>query len=92
MTTDSVVSLLPVAAELFSHAIPHLRHLRIDDDKGNEVEPPSRLIPKKWVISGLIVSVAGGTLIIWYVFGYEGIKPWATLFAFFFGGMTSLLG
>lgn len=58
----------------------------------DEVEPASRLVPTSWVVTGLIVSVVGGTIIVWVVFGYEGIKPWATLLGFVLGGAMSLLG
>ena len=58
----------------------------------NDVETPDRLVPTRWVLSGLAASVIIGTLLVWMVFGDEGIKPWATLIGFAVGGLLSILG
>ena len=97
MTADSLVSLTPVVGEMTSHLLNAFKYdapaLGITGVKSDEeVEPPARLIPRRWVIWGLIISVFGGTLIVWVVFGYDGIKPWATLLGFALGGAMSLLG
>ncbi|CCA72935.1 related to Iron transport protein 1 [Serendipita indica DSM 11827] len=97
MTADSLVSLTPVFGEIVSHLLKSFKYdapiLGIAGVKSDEeVEPPARLIPRRWVIWGLVISVTGGTLIVWLVFGYEGIKPWATLLGFALGGAMSLLG
>jgi F0F1-type ATP synthase assembly protein I len=107
MTIDSITSILPIAGEFLSMIGTQLRYTaslntsvnrpspiqdrrsKKDDD---EVEPLSRLIPTRWVLTGLIASVVFGTVVVWMVFGYEGIKPWATLLGFLMGGAMSLLG
>jgi membrane protease YdiL (CAAX protease family) len=70
--------------------------LRDTDGEGEEgsgeTETPDRLVPAKWVLSGLAGSIVLGTVLVWAVFGHEGIKPWATVVGFLFGGVLSLLG
>lgn len=61
-------------------------------DEIPEDEPESRLVPDRWVWGGLITSIIVGTLLVWIVFGYEGIKPWATVLGFLMGGVLSHLG
>jgi hypothetical protein len=97
MTADSLISIIPVATEFVFNIIPIFKSnpnigkgLKLTRD--GEVEPPSRLVPGSWVLSGLGLSVIGGTAIIWFVFGYDGIKPWATVLGFMLGGGMSLLG
>ena len=58
----------------------------------SEVETPDRLVPYSWVLWGLGASVLFGTILVWAVFGHEGIKPWATLLGFALGGLLSVLG
>ncbi|KAH7919509.1 OPT superfamily oligopeptide transporter [Leucogyrophana mollusca] len=93
MCADSVVSLLPVIREyvvkLFSSYNP-AKAGNVHED--HEVETEDRLVPMRWVINGLIGSIALGTLLVWLVFGDEGIKPWATLIGFVMGGLLSILG
>lgn len=43
-----------------------------------EHEPPNRLVPLPWVLWGLGGSGVLGVGLVWYVFGDDGIKPWAT--------------
>ncbi|KAH8096690.1 OPT oligopeptide transporter protein-domain-containing protein [Cristinia sonorae] len=89
MCTDSLVSLAPVVTEIFTKRL-FLRHSSKDDDK--EVETEDRLVPMRWVTWGLGGSVVFGTVVVWLVFGDEGIKPWATLIGFGMGGLLSVLG
>jgi hypothetical protein len=98
MTVDSLTSLLPVVGEFISQ-ISHMVYKTADSQThfgrgaaSNEVEPPSRLVPTRWIVSGLIFSVTSGTIIVWLLFGSEGIKPWATFLGFVLGGGMSLLG
>jgi hypothetical protein len=98
LTVDSLISLLPVVGELFAQ-ISHVVYKTSDSQHSfgrgttsDEVEPPSRLVPGQWIISGLLFSVISGTVIVWSLFGSEGIKPWATLLGFVLGGGMSLLG
>ena len=97
MTVDSLVSLLPVVGEFLSQISVAFHKTSTEQDtsgsdQAGEVEPPSRLVPKKWITYGLLFSVVSGTIIVWFVFGSEGIKPWATVLAFVLGGGMSLLG
>lgn len=98
MCADSLVSLLPVAFEYIDDAIRPWRRgytgvrENTDQDKQHETETEDRLVPNKWVLIGLFFSVALGTLLVWIVFGHEGIKPWATLLGFILGGMLSIIG
>jgi hypothetical protein len=97
MTTDSLISIIPVATEfvfnmnsIFKSHANIMRGVNLTGD--GEVEPPSRLVPGSWILTGLGASVIGGTAIIWFVFGYEGIGPWATVLGFVLGGGMGLLG
>jgi hypothetical protein len=97
MTADSLISTVPVATEIILNMISTIRSNSIigrgvNSTHEGEVEPSSRLVPESWVWSGLGASVFGGTVIVWFVFGYEGIKPWATVLGFVLGGGMSLLG
>jgi hypothetical protein len=96
MSADSLISVIPVAAEFVEH-ISSFKNWTGPlagqiDSNGGEVEPPMRLIPKTWVVAGVIASVCSGTLVIWLVFGNEGIRWWATILGFGLGGVLSLLG
>ena len=97
MCSDSLVSLVPVLSELLRTKV----YLRLtgaaspdgDGDKENkEFEPDERLVPTSWVLWGLAGSILLGTVLVWAVFGDEGIKPWATLVGFVMGGLLSVLG
>lgn len=48
------------------------------DDDEPEDEPPERLVPDSWVTSGLVASSVLCVVLVWIVFGKEGIHPWAT--------------
>ncbi|KZT73505.1 OPT superfamily oligopeptide transporter [Daedalea quercina L-15889] len=96
MCSDSLVSLVPVIAETFYKKVWRgtvaLRDADGADGDDKEVEPPERLVPMRWVAWGLVGSVVFGTVLVWAVFGNEGIKPWATFTGFIMGGLLSVLG
>ncbi|KAH7884304.1 OPT oligopeptide transporter protein-domain-containing protein [Phlebopus sp. FC_14] len=97
MCADSLVSLLPVIQEYVVKLASSYRSVKLGDDnereeEDHEVETPDRLVPMRWVVNGLIGSIVVGTLLVWMVFGNEGIKPWATLIGFAMGGLLSILG
>ncbi|KAL0574740.1 OPT superfamily [Marasmius crinis-equi] len=94
MCADSFVSLAPVVFEYPARALwCNLRaEGRPTDKDDDEVETEDRLVPMSWVVTGGLVSVIIGTLIVGVVFGYKGIKPWATFIAFILGGVMSILG
>ncbi|KAI0636145.1 OPT oligopeptide transporter [Trametes polyzona] len=98
MCSDSVVSLVPV---IYGIVYTRLWKAAIglqDDDaassakESKEVETEDRLVPMRWVVWGLSGSIVLGTVLVWLVFGHEGIKPWATLIGFIMGGLLSVLG
>jgi hypothetical protein len=99
MCADSLVSLLPVVTEYVTHLLSaQISYLKLgyenaDSDKeDHECETEDRLVPVTWVIGGLIGSMIIGTILVYVVFGNEGIKPWATLIGFLMGGLLSILG
>ncbi|KAG9038516.1 hypothetical protein FS842_003263 [Serendipita sp. 407] len=98
MTADSLVSIIPIVLEFFSFVSASFTpkeeqaQRRSKPSHDGEVEPSSRLIPRNWVLTGLGGSIACGTMIVYLLFGYEGIKPWATLVGFALGAVLSLLG
>jgi len=90
MSVDSLVSLMPlVLGAVARFAAPSSGDDRreIDEDE----EPPSRLVPTKWVLVGGILSVIVGTFLVWIVFG-EATKPWATVVGYILAALLSLLG
>ncbi|KAI0648829.1 OPT oligopeptide transporter [Trametes meyenii] len=95
MCSDSLVSLVPVVYELVYTKLwrPAIGLSDGSTDKeSKEVETEDRLVPMKWVVWGLSGSILVGTLLVWLVFGHDGIKPWATLIGFVMGGLLSVLG
>ena len=92
MCADSIVSLMPLVAEFVTSAArsrtSRETHNDTDDD---EVETPERLIPISWVYWGFGISVTLGTIVLWMIFGNEGIKPWASLLGYVIGGLLSIL-
>ena len=99
MCADSLVSLLPVAAEyvitLLPTRISYAMYSQLGggaDKKDYECETEDRLVPIAWVVGGVCGSVVIGIILVWVVFGDEGIKPWATLIGFVMGGLLSILG
>ena len=93
MCADSFVSLIPAVQSSIAKVV-----LSIQKDgnalpeEDHDVETSDRLVPTRWVWGGLVTSVTVGTLLVWVVFGDEGIKPWATLIGFALGGLLSILG
>jgi len=95
MCADSLVSLLPIAYEYFARLLVLYGPAKFSKNELHEdyeLETSDRLVPVKWVINGLIVSIMVGTILVWMVFGNDGIKPWATLIGFLMGGLLSILG
>jgi hypothetical protein len=92
MCADSIVSLLPVVAEFAtSVARGWTLHETHNDTDDLEVEVPERLVPLQWVLWGTATSVTLGTIVLWTIFGDEGIKPWASLLGYAIGGLLSIL-
>jgi hypothetical protein len=92
MCADSLVSLLPVVIEFVTSVargwtLPET----YNDTDDLEVEVPERLVPLRWVLWGSGISVALGTIVLWMIFGNEGIKPWASLLGYAIGGLLSIL-
>ncbi|EIW84353.1 OPT oligopeptide transporter [Coniophora puteana RWD-64-598 SS2] len=92
MCADSAVSLLPVVHEYALKLLPSHNKDGAGEMEDLEVESEDRLVPFRWVGYGLGGSVVFGTVLVWAVFGDEGIKPWATLLGFVMGGLLSILG
>lgn len=92
MCADSFVSLLPVVHSVITKVVLSIPKAGNVPPEDHDVETPDRLVPTRWVLSGLVMSVIVGTLLVWVVFGDEGIKPWATLIGFAVGGLLSILG
>lgn len=93
MCADSLVSLLPVIYEFVHRTF--LRKSFSNDEvefEEEEIETEDRLVPTRWILWGTGASVIFGTLLVWAVFGNEGIKPWATVVGFALGGLLSILG
>ena len=63
-----------------------------EDDDDPEHEPPERLVPMSWVVWGLGVSAVLGILLVWLVFGADGIHPWATAVGLILASLLSLIG
>jgi hypothetical protein len=61
----------------------------VDDD---ETEPASRLVPGLWVVIGLCTSAVLGIVLVWLIFGNDGIRPWATATGLVLASVLSLLG
>ncbi|CAE6414382.1 unnamed protein product [Rhizoctonia solani] len=91
---DSFVSIVPTIYRLLKSAYLTLlsRRAVVVSEDVPENEPASRLVPNRWVWSGLFASVIVGTVLVWFVFGSEGIKPWATVLGFIIGAVLSHLG
>ncbi|KAI0303847.1 OPT oligopeptide transporter protein-domain-containing protein [Multifurca ochricompacta] len=82
MSSDSLVSLIPVAREYIGKLTSNREAVETED----------RLVPNRWVFWGIACSTVIGISIVWLVFGKEGIKPWATLISFVLGALLSILG
>lgn len=73
-------------------AIPPEEVAHTYEEGSKDTETSDRLVPRRWVVCGLLMSVVLGTMLVWVVFGAEGIMPWATIIGFLMGGLLSLLG
>jgi hypothetical protein len=65
---------------------------REEDESDPEHEPPHRLVPLSWVQWGLFGSAVLGVMLVWYVFGSDGIHPWATAVGLVLASVLSLIG
>ena len=45
-----------------------------------------------WVKLGLVVSAVLGVVLVWVVFGVDGIHPWATAVGLVLASVLSLIG
>ncbi|ORY20306.1 OPT oligopeptide transporter protein-domain-containing protein [Naematelia encephala] len=63
-----------------------------DADEDPEHEPPERLVPLSWVSWGLGASGVLGVVLVWYVFGQDGIHPWATAVGLVLASVLSIIG
>jgi hypothetical protein len=63
-----------------------------EDDEDPEHEPPERLVPLSWVYWGLAGSGVLGVVLVWVVFGADGIHPWATAVGLVLASVLSLIG
>ena len=92
MSSDSLVALIPIAWEYAGKLIerPDDDGHRPDHDLDDETD--DRLVPTRWVLWGIACSTVVGILVVWLVFGGEGIKPWATAISFGLGSLLSILG
>lgn len=63
-----------------------------EDDADPEHEPPHRLVPSSWVKWGLGISAVLGVVLVWVVFGVDGIHPWATAVGLVLASVLSLIG
>jgi len=63
-----------------------------EDDDDPENEPPERLVPTPWVWWGLGGSGVLGVILVWIVFGADGIHPWATAVGLVLASVLSLIG
>ncbi|KAF9650248.1 OPT superfamily oligopeptide transporter [Thelephora ganbajun] len=92
MCADSIVSLVPVVMEFVTSAAQDLTSRGTKNDTDDlEVETPERLVPLRWVYWGFGTSVVLGTIVLWTIFGNEGIEPWASLLGYAIGGVLSIL-
>ncbi|TFY82250.1 hypothetical protein EWM64_g1758 [Hericium alpestre] len=100
MCSDSLISLAPVVGEIVGRVSQSIRQHHGGDDSvaevmskdDDEIESEDRLVSTRTVVWGLMGSITLGTILVWLVFGHEGIKPWATLVGFLLGGLLSILG
>jgi len=96
MCADSLISLLPVAVEYIFDLVRQrrIRLLENGDTQrvDSETETEDRLVPTDWVVCGVLGSIIIGTILVWLVFGNEGIKPWATVLGFMLGTLLSIIG
>lgn len=85
--------------KVFQSSSPRNSNLSEDDyyeptteDEDPEHEPPERLVPTSWVQIGLAGSGILGIVLVWFVFGVDGIHPWATAVGLVLASVLSLIG
>lgn len=91
MIAESLTSLFPILISTVTRQISHGRlgkqsnrdYLESSDPDDEDVddvehEPAHRLVPSSWIILGLGASGVLGVVLVWIVFGKDGIHPWAT--------------
>lgn len=92
MCADSIVSLMPVVVEFIAFTVNRWTSREMHNDTDDhEVETPERLVPLPWVYWGSGITLALGTIVLWIIFGSDGIKPWASLLGYVIGGLLSIL-
>ncbi|ORX39095.1 OPT oligopeptide transporter protein-domain-containing protein [Kockovaella imperatae] len=64
----------------------------VPEEDDPEHEPPERLVPGSWVWWGLGGSGILGVVLVWMVFGADGIHPWATAVGLILASILSLIG
>ncbi|WVO15478.1 hypothetical protein L204_103136 [Cryptococcus depauperatus] len=62
------------------------------DEDSREIEPLERLVPALWIRWGLSISAVAAVILVWVVFGTDGIHPWATAIGLGLAGVLSLVG
>ncbi|GHJ85515.1 hypothetical protein NliqN6_1917 [Naganishia liquefaciens] len=96
MISESVISLLPIAISYSESIAARIQQARASQASArpeeDEVEPPERLVPLSWVSVGLAVSTVAGIVLVWVIFGNEGIRPWATALGLVLASILSVLG
>lgn len=96
MIAESVISLLPIVISYSSNIHRRFQQFRRHEGSGDsddvETESPERLVPMSWVGLGLAVSSALGIVLVWAIFGHEGIRPWATALGLILASILSVLG
>lgn len=78
--------------DLDSQSLDETASIAASDASEEELEPPSRLVPTSWVLSGLAASAVLGVGLVWKIFGADGIHPWATAVGLVLASILSLLG
>ncbi|KAJ9093614.1 hypothetical protein QFC19_008282 [Naganishia cerealis] len=95
MIAESIISLLPIVISYLSRILvqfEQFRHHQRPESNDVETETPDRLVPMSWVGIGLALSSALGIVLVWAIFGHEGIKPWATALGLVLASILSVLG
>jgi hypothetical protein len=92
MLSDSLVALIPATWESASRLVTKRKADHYKTGPDSELETDDRLVPARWVLWGIACCTVAGILIVWLIFGKEGIKPWATLLSFVLGALLSILG
>lgn len=97
MIAESIISLLPIAISYTDTLLTRIQRARRQRGQAeameeDETEPAERLVPASWVGSGLVASSVLGIVLVWVIFGNEGIRPWATALGLVLASILSVLG